>query len=357
MCVVAGTHNRTTSHCYRTERPLTVSRGRPILDFERMLDFLKPIVNVAEAQTARATRSHSANGSIMETAEVQETVGSWLEATPYCRALGIELVSSSATRCELRLPFNPKNANHTGRLHGGVAASLTAVAGEAVARAALGPSSGPWYTVDVQINYLSAAMAETLIVVANVGQKGRDLCFTDVAIRTEDGRLIAQAVSLVLGRHDPDNRKSHGKVAARLADIPRTGPVLTGHRIRRNPFIAERGMDMTLQDGGLCVVTMPCNPHDVSLDGGIHEGAALSLLDTAGAMACFPLVGRPSERAVTPSIQAQFLARPPAAGIEARAKVVQRDDILFWVDVELGTSEQFAVFAKGTVIYRIVPER
>lgn len=293
----------------------------------------------------------------MEAAEVQEAVGSWLDATPYCRALGIELVASSPTRCEFRLPFNPKNANHTGRLHGGVAASLTAVAGEAVARVSLGPSSGPWYTVDVQINYLSAARAETLFVVANVGQKGRDLCFSDVEIRTEDGRLIAQAVSLVLGRHDPDNRKAHGKVAAQLADMPRSGPVLTGHRIRRNPFIAERGMDMTLQEGGHCVVTMPCTSSNASLGGGIHEGAALSLLDTAGAMACFPLVAKPSERAVTPSIQAQFLARPPAAGIEARAKVVQRDDVLFWVDVELGANEQFDVFAKGTVIYRIVPER
>ena len=61
-------------------------------------------------------------------------------------------------------------------------------------------------------------------------------------------------------------------------------------------------------------------------------------------------------KAVTPSIQAQFLGLPPAEDLEARAKVIHREGELFWTDVEVGALDKSDVVARGTVVYRIVPE-
>lgn len=281
------------------------------------------------------------------------TAEGWIVNTPYCNALGIDDVAFADGRCQLRLPFREANANPTGILHGGVAASLSVMAGQAVAYTTLGVDSGPWYTADIQINYLAAATGETLSADATLAQKGRDLCFSAVEIRNGDGRKIAQSLLLVRARHG-DNQvvsRPHGSLT-----LARHGEAPMAERIRKNPFIASRGMEMALQEGGNCLITMPSAEGNKSAEGAIHEGAILALLDTAGAMACFPLVGRPAKRAVTPSIQAQFLGLPPAEDLEARAKVIHREGELFWTDVEVGALDKSDVVARGTVVYRIVPE-
>ncbi|HEY8492458.1 MAG TPA: hypothetical protein VIN04_01120, partial [Myxococcota bacterium] len=69
----------------------------------------------------------------------------WLEGSPWARALGVEARALAPEGARLHLPFRPENTNPGGVLHGGVAASLVALAAGAVARAGFGPEAGPFH--------------------------------------------------------------------------------------------------------------------------------------------------------------------------------------------------------------------
>ena len=94
--------------------------------------------------------------------------------------------------------------------------------------------------------------------------------------------------------------------------------------------------------------------HSDCVSGGTHEGAALALLDTAGAMAGWAVTGPGSFKASTPSMQAQILATPPRGDLMAYANVTHRDNEIFYSDVEVVGVEDQRVCAKGTILYRIV---
>jgi hypothetical protein len=59
-------------------------------------------------------------------------------------------------------------------------------------------------------------------------------------------------------------------------------------------------------------------------------------------------------KASTPAIQTQVLAPPPAADLVAFGRVVDRDDEMFWSEVEVAESASLHVCARGIVLYRIV---
>lgn len=280
-------------------------------------------------------------------------VEQWITESPYCQALGIECAAIDSDRCLLRLPFRAANANQSGVLHGGVAASLSACVGQAVARSVFGQASGPWHTADIQINYLAAAMNETLQAEGRLLRNGKDLCYAGVEIRGGGDKLIANAIVLVRGRFG-------ARLAAlpdRRINVPASGPAPMAERILNSAFIAARGMRMTYQQNGECHIAMPWLETNGELGGGVHEGAALALLDTAGAMAAFTLTGFAAGRASTPSIQAQVFTPIPAVGLEAHARVAFRDGDMFWSDAEICNTQDGLVCARGTVVYRIVPAK
>ena len=98
---------------------------------------------------------------------------------------------------------------------------------------------------------------------------------------------------------------------------------------------------------------MPWQDNNADFDG-VHEGAALALFDTTGAMAAWAETGPGMFKASTPAIQAQVLAPPPTGDLIAFSQVTQRDEELFWCDVELVGAEDQKIYIRGTVIYRIV---
>ena len=59
-------------------------------------------------------------------------------------------------------------------------------------------------------------------------------------------------------------------------------------------------------------------------------------------------------KASTPSMQAQIISPPPKDDLVAYGRNVQRDEELFWSDVEVAGASDGRVYARGTVIYRIV---
>jgi len=106
--------------------------------------------------------------------------------------------------------------------------------------------------------------------------------------------------------------------------------------------------------GGTSRIVMPAGEKNADLSGGIHEGALLALLDTAGAMASWAETGPGAYKASTPALQAQILAPRVAEDVVAYGRLVQRDGDAFWADVEVVGQSSAQVVGRGTVLYRIV---
>jgi uncharacterized protein (TIGR00369 family) len=178
----------------------------------------------------------------------------------------------------------------------------------------------------------------------------------EVDVATEAGKPIAHATTAVRGRFA---RKPAASVAAVGDDgISDPGPlgrhiVKIGRHIVKTPFIAARGIAVELMADGRSRLVMPWRDENADADGGVHEGAALALLDTTGAMAAWAETGPGPFKASTPSVQAQVLGPLPREDLVGYGRVVQSDRELFWCEVEVAGASGPLV-ARGTVIYRIV---
>ena len=274
----------------------------------------------------------------------------WIADSGYAEALGVEIESVSDSALDLRLPFRESNSNPGGALHGGVAASLSLIGSQGLVRSVLGAEAGPFHTVAFHINYLAAAISEPVAATATLDRRGKELCFAHVAVRTDEGKPIAQAAVAVRGRQGKD------AVEMRLAagDDGEADPGPMGERVAGLGFIKGRSIEVELMKGGRSRLAMPWKESNGDVDGCTHEGAALALLDTAGAMAAWAETGPGRFKASTPSIQAQFLAPVPASDLVAYSQVGQRDDEIFWSEVEVASASDQRVYVRGTVIYRIV---
>ena len=121
----------------------------------------------------------------------------WVEESPYTKFLGVRLDHLDEKSARLILPYQDENSNPGKALHGGCAASLGAIGGQAVARAALGPDSGDWHTAQMQVSYLAAAIGEDVVAEAELLRRGKELCFAEVDVATEAGKPVAHATAVV----------------------------------------------------------------------------------------------------------------------------------------------------------------
>jgi uncharacterized protein (TIGR00369 family) len=276
-------------------------------------------------------------------------VREWAEGSPYARALGARLESLAEGSARLRLPYRDENSNPGRALHGGCAASLALIGGQVLARSALGAGSGPWHSFALQVSYLAAAIGEDVTAEARLLRRGRELCFVEVDVATAAGKPVAHASTAVRGRFGAESAPL-GRAAG---DDGAADPGPLGPHIVKTPFIAARGVRVEHMAGGRSRLVLPWRPENADAAGGVHEGAALALLDTTGAMAAWGLVGPGRFKASTPSLQAQLLAPLPAGDLVGYGRVVQRDRELFFCDVGLANARARLV-ARGTVLYRIV---
>lgn len=279
-----------------------------------------------------------------------DPVRRWIEESPYTAALGVRVRELSRERVVLELPFAEANSNPGKALHGGCAASLAAVGGQAVTRLALGEEAGPWHTCALQVGYLSAAIDEDVVASARLLREGKQLCFVAVEVTTKDGKPIAQASSVVRARlaaPDAELHRTDGDDGA--SDPGRMGPL-----IGQIPFVAGRGITVEHMTGGRSRLVMPFRAENADASGGVHEGALLALLDTTGAMASWAETGPGRFKASTPAMQAQILAPAGKLDLVAYGRMRQRDGELLWSDAEIASPADGRVIARGTVVYRIV---
>jgi uncharacterized protein (TIGR00369 family) len=251
----------------------------------------------------------------------------------------------------LRLPFRAGNTNPGGVLHGGVAASLVALAAQALARATLGPAAAPFHTWGLEVAYLAAAKEQAVTAEAVRLREGKELVFVDVAVRGEDGKPIAQG--LVSARARFGARAEAAPLAAGDEGAADPGPL--GPHIERIPFMARLGIRIEHMQGGRSRIVLPWRTENADAEGaGVAEGAVLALLDTTGAMAAWAVTGPGPFKASTPALQAQIVAPPPAETLVAYGRCVHRDGAAFWSDVEVCGADSRRMCARGTVLYRIV---
>jgi uncharacterized protein (TIGR00369 family) len=280
-------------------------------------------------------------------------VSTWITDSGYSKQLGVEAVELSDEHTQLALPFREGNSNPGGALHGGVYASLSVIGAQATARTALGMELGPFHTLGFQINYLAAAINEGVSAHARLLRRGKELCFVEVTVTSESGRDVSHATVLVRGRAgaEPNVGPPTQAVSAEGNDPGKMGGAVTASV----PFIHERGIVIEHMADGQSRLRMPWQEsHGDLTNGGTHEGAALALLDTAGAMAAWAVTGPGAYKASTPSMQAQVLAEPPAEELVAYAQVSHRDNEIFYSDVEVASANSGAVCARGTILYRII---
>ncbi|MDP6977925.1 MAG: PaaI family thioesterase [Myxococcota bacterium] len=279
-----------------------------------------------------------------------DDIRNWIETSPYSRFLGVKVEALDPAGARLVMPYQDENSNPGQVLHGGCAASLGAIAGQAIARANLGDEGAPYHNAQLQVNYLAAAKAEEVVIDAKLLRKGRELCFVEVDIATREGKAIAKVTSTVRGRMGKPEHASYTSAG----DDGQSDPGSMGPHIGQIPFIGNRGISVEHMTGGTSRLTMP--PIEGNLDeaGHMHEGAVLALLDTAGAMASWAKSGVGPFKASTASMQIQNLAPAPATDLVAYGRNIDNDDEIYWTDVEVASASDGRVYARGCVLYRIV---
>ncbi|MDP7545895.1 MAG: PaaI family thioesterase, partial [Alphaproteobacteria bacterium] len=262
---------------------------------------------------------------------------------------GLKLAALTDDTAAIALPFAEANANPGNALHGGVAASASLIAAHALARHLLGAETGPWHTMDFQINYLAAAIGENINATAHLLRRGKELCFMTVDVATDEGKAIAQCSIAVRGRQG----REAVETPQSAGDDGEVDPGFMADRIALNPFISGRGIAMDFMRDGRVRLLMPWQDSNADQGGGVHEGAALALLDTAGAMCSWSITGLGKFKASTPSIQAQVLTPPPRADLVAYGDIAYRDNEMYWNNIEVADAATHRLVARGTVLYRI----
>ena len=277
-------------------------------------------------------------------------------AFPYCARLGVAVEYLAVDRARIRIPYDDANSNPGRALHGGVAASTIDVAGVLAAWSGLPawppPEAG---TLDLAVDYLAAAIGEDIVAESAVLRRGKEIVYAEVDVRNDAGKRIAKG----LVTHRALERAAAGAERRRLARVE--APAGEGEdvpplarAIVSVPFIASLGMQITRMHDGHAILRMPRTPDKGDAAGAIHEGAVAALVDTAGAMASWSVVGIDFRyKASTVGIHVAFHA---AAGEDllAEARTWRRDDEIFQNQVTVSERGTRRVVATGAVTYRIV---
>jgi uncharacterized protein (TIGR00369 family) len=274
----------------------------------------------------------------------------WVETSTYGAGLGVRLTEATAESAGLLLPFREANSNPGDALHGGCAASLGLIGGHVVARTALGDGFTSFHTAACQVSYLSAAIGEDVTATTTLLRRGKEMCFAETTVVTTEGKPISHITTLVRGRtgdgtvEGPETRGDTGG-----ADPGRMGPF-----VGKMPFTSARQLDVEHMVDSESRIVMPLGEANGDLGGGFHEGAALALLDTTGAMAAWAETGPGPFKASTAALQAQVVGSLDGDSLVGYGRVAARDGDLFWADVEIADASTRRVEVRGTVVYRII---
>ena len=119
----------------------------------------------------------------------------FVEASPFCRTLGISVERIAIDEVELSLPFAPANVTVGDIVHGGAVSTLVDVSAAVTAYTGVElPERPRGSTAGMTVDFLRAARGSDLRSHARVLRRGRALCFVEVDVSDADGELVAKAL-------------------------------------------------------------------------------------------------------------------------------------------------------------------
>jgi acyl-coenzyme A thioesterase 13 len=283
----------------------------------------------------------------------EKQLASQCEAQPFCRELGVAVDDLGEGRARIRLPYDDKNSNPGRALHGGVAASMIAIAGRLAAQTGF-PHDAEAAAIDVAVNYLAAAIGEDIFAQARVLRRGKEITYAEVDVATAESKPIAKG--LVTTRIVPrglDSRSFAG--SANPEALAATEVASLGKAFMKVPFIARLGMRNEGMKDGTARVRMPYVEANAAGDGAVHEGALIALIDTSGALSSWSITGLDvSFKASTVAVHASFADQALREDVVALARTLRRKEEIFWNEVSLVGVSSRKLIAHGDVVYRIV---
>ena len=219
-------------------------------------------------------------------------------------------------------------------------------------RLALGEASGPWHTCALQVGYLAAAIDEDVVANATLLREGKQLCFVAVEIATKTGKPIAHATSVVRARLARAARRA-AALRGRCGRLPIRAP--WAPFIGQIPFIGARGIRVEHMTGGALAAGDALSRRAMPTPPAACTRARCSRCSTRPARwrrgpRRAPAASRPRRRR-----SRRRSSRPaPKLDLVAYGRMQQRDGELLWSDAEIASAVDGRVFARGTVVYRIV---
>jgi uncharacterized protein (TIGR00369 family) len=275
---------------------------------------------------------------------------------PFATWLGMTLVDTAPGRAVLALPFQPAHANAAGPLNGGASASLLLMAGMVAAWTDIDLDAEPHLScVDMSIHYLAAAREDDVLAEAQVVQRGRDLFFLSVALRTPADKPICQGV---MTYRAPDYAGHTPRLYTHPVLIPAPAPLIPpdNPRILRG-YVQKLHMAVQHQSPGHTRLSMPCTARHMDERGCLHPGALASITDLAGTAAAWSLVPRrPGARGATVGLHISYTS-PTMGSVVADAHVLQRSEELFFSTVHVTDAPTGQLVALGEVTYRLLEPR
>lgn len=277
---------------------------------------------------------------------MQERSPPWAAEEPYARDLGVEVHAGEAD-VRLVLPF-AERATMFGVIHGGALASLVPIS--ALASMASGARA---FTVSMHVVYARAAR-RAVTARTRVVRRVHELGFFETEVDDDEGKPIVRAsatASTGSSAEAPDE-----------AELPAWSGASAGAEVRRaieqglaaSPFLARRQVGLVDMGRGVVELALPAAAANLDRDGAVHEGAALALLDAAGATCPWSTATRSVGPAgATIALSAEFFGALPAGGLIARATLRVTRGAVHWVDVAVADAASRRLHARGTVVYRL----
>lgn len=274
-----------------------------------------------------------------------DSVEKWLGESPFARDLGVEWRDGA-----LVLPF-AEALTGNGTLHGGAIAALAVISAQAAMRTE-DPSARAG-TVSLQVDYVRGGRGSAFRTTPAELRRAHELGFYAVDLRNQDGVHIAHASATLAnggrGEVAEPAADSAADSAAGAPDSPEAAMFTTA--LQRLPFLADRGMRVVRAGQGSLEMALDPVERNLDGDGAIHEGAALTLLDVAGATVPWTL-GRTAGSGATITLTAHFLGPLPKGTLLARSAVRARDDRISWSEITILGADDSRPHAIGTVVYR-----
>ena len=247
----------------------------------------------------------------------------------------------------IALPFEDRNTMF-GVIHGGALAALVPISTFSAVRAS--SPAAELCTVSLHMEYVRAARKPVVAETRSV-RRVRELEFFEARISDSDGSAIAFATAAVSQRGPAGAADGAGPSRDPLdGSSPEVARAIQD-AIAASPYLSRRRVSLAGSAPGAVELQLAAAPINLDHDGRVHEGAAMTLIDAAGATC--PYTVRPAAAGgATIALHVQILGPLPAADLIARATVRARSARLNWVEVTAVSAATGDLHALGTVVYR-----